>query len=389
MKNQHISFIVLTLNEQMHLPRLFDSIRNLNSQIYVLDSGSSDETLTICEKYGAEVKYHPFENHPKQWNAALHAFQVNTPWVICLDADQYIAPDLSKKLTAFSDAEYATVNGIYFNRKNYFQGKWIRYGGYYPKYMLKMFRYTAGFSDLSEAMDHRFQVPGRTLIWKNAHIIEENLKENKIHFWIEKHNRYSDLLAESNSSNQSLYQAESRIFGNPNERNAWCKKIWADLPLLVRPFLYYFYRLIFRLGILDGIRGNIFHFLQAFWFRLIVDIKILESRKCPEGPAEQDHQMGAFLCRFMIVFAVAYCINLAPLQGLLPAASTAPSSKNISIISKDGGDFTSRLRRDYCKHLDTRYALQQQHCQLLTTPDSGSYILVSVMELSPFLWPSH
>jgi glycosyltransferase involved in cell wall biosynthesis len=162
---------------------------------FVLDSGSTDSTVAIAENMGAEVAQHPFVNHPTQWDFALKNFAVKTPWVICLDADQVVTPELYKQLDSFRDEDYKNIEGIYFNRKNFFKGKWIKHGGYYPFYLLKMIRYGVGFSDINENMDHRLVVPGNTLIWKRGHLLEENLKENKISFWIEKHNKYSDLLA--------------------------------------------------------------------------------------------------------------------------------------------------------------------------------------------------
>jgi len=309
--NPYFSFILLTHNEAMHLPRLLESLRSLCAYTFVLDSGSTDQTLDIAAQYGAIVKHHPFVNHPKQWNAALTSFDISTPWVICLDADQVLSPDLIKKLHEFRDEDYPGIHGIYFNRKNYFKGKWIKHGGYYPKYLLKMFRYASGYSDLSENMDHRFQVQGKTLIWKNTCLIESNLKENNISFWISKHNIYSDLLAEE----EIIRNTETRgkpskvnFFGSPNERNAWLKILWRKTPLYLRPFLYFIYRFIFQLGFLDGKEGIVFHFLQGFWFRLIVDIKIEEKRTIIKK--QQQTTSKKFLFFFFLLFITFYMSNI-------------------------------------------------------------------------------
>lgn len=280
--NVNYSFIILTYNEEIHLQRLLNSIAGLQAPIFILDSGSTDDTLVIAQKAGAIVAQHAFENHPKQWDYALKNFAVTTPWVICLDADQIVTPELFDLLQNFNGQDHQNIDGIYFNRKNYFKGRWIKHGGYYPFYMLKMIRFGVGFSDTNENMDHRLVVPGNTLIWKNGHILEENLKENKISFWIAKHNKYSDLLAyEEVERMQHLRQqtVKPHFWGSPDERTAWLKQHWWELPRYVRPMLYFIYRLIFKLGILDGRTGIIFHFMQAFWFRLVVDIKIDELLK--------------------------------------------------------------------------------------------------------------
>lgn len=308
MTNPHFSFIILTFNEEMHLPRLLNSISSLNPQTYVLDSGSTDRTLQICADYKVEVIVHPFENHPIQWDIALKSFAIKTPWVIGLDADQIVTPELRALLEQFKNYDYLNTNGIYFNRKNYFKGTWIKHGGYYPKYLLKMFRYNIGYSDLTEKMDHRFQVPGKTIIWKSGHIIEKNLKENNIRFWIEKHNRYSDQLAKEEilRKNKQLQSSiKAKLFGTPNERNAFFKKVWWQMPPYFRPVIYLLYRLIFRLGILDGKNGLIYHFLQGFWFRLVVDIKIEELLKPPKTNISY-----RFLFNFLGLFTLFYGFHI-------------------------------------------------------------------------------
>jgi glycosyltransferase involved in cell wall biosynthesis len=281
MKNTEISFIILTFNEALHLPRLLESLAGLQAQIYLVDSGSTDQTLEIAAQYGAIVKQNTFVNHPKQWHFALHAFDIPTNWIIGLDADQIISKELYNKLENFSDSTIPSeINGIYFNRKNYFRGQWLRHGGYFPKYLLKMFRNGVGFSDLNENMDHRFVVPGKTMIWQDAYLLEENLKENDISFWLSKHNKYSDMLAKEEVEriqNLRKQTIQGKLFGaSPDEKIAYLKNIWWKLPLYVRPFLYFIYRFIFQLGILDGKQGRLFHFLHAFWFRLIIDVKIEE-----------------------------------------------------------------------------------------------------------------
>lgn len=276
------SFIILTYNEEIHLPRLLQSISELNAPTFILDSYSTDNTLTIVENFGAQLLQNQFENHPKQWDFALRNFNIQTPWVICLDADQVVTNELKQYLLTFRDEDHRDINGIYFNRKNFFKGKWIKHGGYFPFYMLKMFRYSIGYSDLNENMDHRFLVPGKTTIWKNGVLLEENLKENNIHFWIAKHNRYSDLVALEEVERLQLARSQTikpRFWGSPYERSAWFKRLWWQLPRYARPMLYFIYRAFFQLGILDGRTGIIFHFLQGFWFRLIVDIKIDEILK--------------------------------------------------------------------------------------------------------------
>ena len=282
MTNPSFSFIIISFNEEIHLPRLLSSIKSLNAATFILDSGSTDNTINIATEFGCTLKTNPFVNHPRQWHEALTTFDIKTPWVICLDADQIVTDELLVQLQSFKDEDYKDVAGIYFNRKNIFKGKWLKHGGYFPIYLLKMFRVGVGYSDLNENMDHRFIVPGKTLIWKSGYIIEENYKENQISFWISKHNRYSDLVATEEWERLQQLRTQTlkpNLFGSPDQKKAFLKSIWWKMPLYVRPFIYFFHRYFIQLGILDGKQGFVFHFLQAFWFRLVVDIKIDEIKK--------------------------------------------------------------------------------------------------------------
>ncbi|MEP6611533.1 MAG: glycosyltransferase [Mucilaginibacter sp.] len=314
--NAQFSFIIITYNEEVHLPRLLESIKNLQAPVFVLDSGSRDNTVAIAKDYGAAVLQHAFENHPMQWDFALKNFNVKTPWVICLDADQVVTAELNQKLSAFKDEDYGDIDGIYFNRKNYFKGRWIKHGGYSPFYLLKMMRFGVGYSDLNEGMDHRMVVPGKTVIWKDGVIIEENLKENNISFWIAKHNRYSDLVAQEEVERMMQIRSQTvkpHFWGSPDERTAWLKQLWWKLPRYVRPMLYFIYRMFFQLGILDGRTGVIFHFLQAFWFRLVVDIKIdeiLKQKQGNEAGVENGASPVKFVLLFIGLFAAFYYFNI-------------------------------------------------------------------------------
>ena len=314
--NAEYSFIILTFNEEIHLPRLLESVKDLDAPVFVLDSGSTDNTIAIAKNYGATVLEHRFENHPKQWDFALKNFDIKTPWVICLDADQVVTPELNQKLSNFKDEDYLEIDGIYFNRKNYFKGRWIKHGGYSPFYLLKMIRFGVGYSDLNEGMDHRMVVPGKTIIWKEGVIIEENLKENNISFWIAKHNTYSDLVAQEEVERMMqmrLQTVKPHFWGSPDERTAWLKQLWWKLPRYMRPMLYFVYRMFFQLGILDGRTGVIFHFLQAFWFRLVVDIKIdeiLKQKDSTTAKVDNNSSPVKFVLVFIALFAAFYYFNI-------------------------------------------------------------------------------
>jgi hypothetical protein len=132
-------------------------------------------------------------------------------------------------------------------------------------------------------MDEHIHVDGRT-IESNIDVMEQNYDRQKnIGFWTDKHNCYSTREAvEFLSQKHRLVQIDTigRFWGNKTERKRWLKEnFYFWVPLFVRPFLYFIYRYFFKLGFLDGKEGFIFHTLHAFWYRFLVDAKVLQLER--------------------------------------------------------------------------------------------------------------
>ncbi|MBV8553066.1 MAG: glycosyltransferase family 2 protein [Acidobacteriaceae bacterium] len=274
-----LSAIILTFNEEANLLPCLQSLQPLACPTFVVDSGSSDRTLEIARQFGAMVYEHSFENHTKQWSWALANLPLKSSWILALDADQRLTPELAEEIRlATAPGVNQLIAGMFLNRRQIFRGKWIRHGGYYPKYLLKLFRPECIEFDPLDLVDHHFYVKGRTQNLKHD-LIEANVKENDVSFWIDKHNRYSTLLAREEllrSSKTSATLLRPALLGNPDQRVLALKQIWRRFPPLFRSLGYFLYRYVIRAGWLDGREGFIFHFLQGFWYRLLVDIKLQE-----------------------------------------------------------------------------------------------------------------
>lgn len=275
-----LTIVILTFNEEANLPACLASLSGLDCTLCVVDSGSTDGTVAIAQAAGAAVLDHPFETHTQQWAWALQQVPVVTPWVLALDADQQLTPALRDEIALLftQDDALPEVAGFYLNRRQIFRGQWIRHGGYYPKYLLKLFCKDRVWFDPDDLVDHHFYVTGPTRQLRND-LIEANKKEDDLSFWLTKHDRYATLLAAEEWRRWRSARptpVSPSLIGTPDQRTLWFKQVWWQCPRYARPVLYFLYRYFVRFGFLDGKEGFVFHFLQALWFRLLVDIRLDE-----------------------------------------------------------------------------------------------------------------
>lgn len=234
-----VTVVVLTFNEQRNLPACLASVASWADRVFIVDSGSTDATLAIAQAAGADVVAHAFETHAQQWGWALEHLPIETDWVLGLDADQAVTPRLQEEIVRLVSRD-SDVAGAFVSRRQIFRGKWIRFGGYYPKYLLKLFRRDRVILDVGDLVDHHFIVNG-PVVKLRGDVIEDNKNEAEIAMWTAKHNRYAVLQAEQELA-ASTPLPLSALFGPPDRRIQFLKQIWRRLPLLVRPCLYVFYR---------------------------------------------------------------------------------------------------------------------------------------------------
>jgi len=273
--NLPISVIILTYNEEKNIEDCLKSVYGWVEEIFIVDSYSTDKTLEIARKYTDKIYQHPFENYSKQRNWALENLPVKTEWILNLDSDHRVTYELSNELKdIFSKQISNKINGFMISRKTIFMGKWIKYGGHYPVYHNVLFRKGKGFCE-NRLYDQHFVVEGTTLKLKGdiIDIISDSL--DKFCF---RHLKWATLEAiEQLIGNGGEIKAD--ILGNPIQRRRSLRIFFNASPKFLRSFLYFLYRYFFRLGFLDGYEGLIFHFLQGFWYRFLVDAKIYEIEK--------------------------------------------------------------------------------------------------------------
>ncbi len=275
--------IILTFNEEIHLGRCIESIKNVVDEVVVVDSYSSDKTLDIARQGGARVLQKHWVNHATQFNYALTQLEQDVDWVLRIDADEYLTPELACEIQQEITRVPDRVEGIYLRRRMTFLGRLIRHGGVFPAQIMRLFRHGAGECE-NRWMDEHIKVAGETIILDNE-LIDDNLKT--LTWWINKHNQYASREVVDLLNLQYGFMPRDTVAslsdGSQASFKRWIKeRIYVRLPVGLRAFLYFLYRYFLRLGFLDGREGAAFHALQGFWYRYLVDVKLLEVKKYME-----------------------------------------------------------------------------------------------------------
>lgn len=276
-----IAVIILTLNEEIHIERCIRSAKAVTDEIIVVDSFSTDHTCEKARELGAVVYQHQFVNYAKQFNWALANCEIKAQWIWRLDADEYIEAPLAEKALQTLETISEDVNGIFVNKKIVFMGKPLLHGGWYPVQLLKIIRKGFGACEDKWMDEHLVIFSGKT-ISIDADQTDDNLKD--LTEWSHKHVDYAtreaiDTLLTEYNLLHSKDLVEPKFWGTHTERKRWLKMKYAKTPLFVRPFVNFFIRYILKAGFLDGKRGFIWHFMQGYWYRMLVDCKIFELKR--------------------------------------------------------------------------------------------------------------
>lgn len=276
-----VTAIVLTYNEEKNLPACLDSLAAWVENLYVVDSGSTDRTVEIARAAGAVVVEHAFEHYGAQRNWAIDNLPIASPWTLHLDADERITPELRDSITAALARNPQEVDGFLVSRRTMFMGTWIKHGGHYPAWHLRVMRTGSGRCE-DRLYDQHFYVRGA--VQKLQGDLIDTLTPDVATFTA-RHVRWAALEA---AEHDAPPDATGRIRGrlgtdNAIEQRRWLRDWYARWPLFVRPVVYFFYRYVVRLGFLDGRAGLVFHVLQGLWFRFLVDALILERRLRRKG----------------------------------------------------------------------------------------------------------
>jgi len=280
-----VSVLIPAKNEESNLPACLESVARAD-EVFVVDSQSSDRSIEISTNYGANVVQFYFNGRwPKKKNWSLDNLPFRNEWVLIVDCDERITPELWDEIaTVIQDPNY---NGYYLNRRVFFLGQWIRYGGKYPDWNLRLLKHKSGRYENLNTED----IPNTGDNEVHEHVILDGkvgyLKNDMLHIdfrdiyhWLERHNRYSNWEARVYynilTGNDESGTIGANLFGDAVQRKRFLKKIWVKLPFkpLLRFILFYF----IRLGFLDGKAGYIYGRLLS-QYEYQIGVKLYELRQ--------------------------------------------------------------------------------------------------------------
>ena len=273
-----VSVLVLTRNEEANIAECLESV-GWADEVFVVDSFSTDRTGEIAERLGAKVYPHTFSGYAAQRNWALDYVPFSNEWVLMLDADERIPAALAGDIARAVCDEGDGPDGYYLTSRHHFLGRWLKHGGLYPTWILRLFRWQhVRFED--RPMNEHAILEGRAGYLRQPY---EHQDRKPLSNWVVKHTRYAGLEAEEflqeTLAGGYASSIPIRLWGRQEERKRWIKlRVWNRLPLLLRPFLFFFRNYFLRLGFLDGRPGFIYHVLWSFWYPFLVSASIMERR---------------------------------------------------------------------------------------------------------------
>lgn len=266
-----LTVITLAYNEELNLPDCLESVKGIAKRLVVCDSFSTDKTLEVAKSFGADILQNKFYNYASQYIFAEENADIKTQWVLRLDADERLTDEARAEIERIcnenADTDVSAVDVYY---KVSFLGKELKH---YPFHKVILYKYGKAHLENRNMDEHITVTEGRSIVLKSK-LIHNDYKG--LTAWIDKHNKYSsrevlDMLGEK------VEDVDLKNLSFATRVKRYVKfNIYYKLPMGLRSYLYYLFRLYVKGGVLDGKEGRIFAFLQAYWYRYLVDAKMYE-----------------------------------------------------------------------------------------------------------------
>jgi glycosyltransferase involved in cell wall biosynthesis len=233
-----LSVCIITYNEEANLPRCLASVA-FADDVVVVDSASTDRTVEIARQAGCRVICQAFLGHVAQKNLAVR--QALYPWVLCLDADEWLFPGAEQTIRTALAQRHADVAGYHLQRHTFYLGDWVQHGGWWPEHKLRLFDRQRGEWSGDDPHD-RVAISGRI---EHLNVEIGHCSYRDIAHHLSKVNRYTSTMA------QGLYDHRAAGVG------------WGTL--LLHPLGRFCRMFVLKGGWKDGLRGFIIACIGAFY----------------------------------------------------------------------------------------------------------------------------
>jgi glycosyltransferase involved in cell wall biosynthesis len=276
-----VSALVPMLNEEANVSDCLKSLQFCD-EVWVVDSGSRDRSPAIAQALGARVvQFDYVKGGPKKKNWALANLPFKHPWVLILDCDERVPPELEDEIRAVLATP--AKSGYYLNRRVFFLGRWLKHC-WYPSWNLRLFQHRLGRYEMLESGRLETgdnEVHEHVLLEGEAGYLKHDLLHydyRSLHHFLERHNRYSTWEAEHRLrelANEGRGMTP-KFWGSPLERRRWLKRLFLRVP--GKPLWRFLYTYFLRCGFLDGYPGFLISAYMAV-YEFEIGMKMYELRK--------------------------------------------------------------------------------------------------------------
>lgn len=275
-----ITAIILTYNEEIHIRRCLENVKQFAKRIIVVDCYSKDNTCEVAREMGAEVIQHEWPgNQAEQFNWLIDHMPIHTEWILRLDADEYLMPELIDELNEKLPAMDKGVSALSLSRARAYCGKILHHGIVNDVRIVRIFRTGKARYEKRMMDEHLSILEGETIEMKHQFVDDNRMTIGQ--FTI-KHENYASreaaLLLDA-EFHLSDTKNMTKDHGEEVEKKRAQKAKYAKMPLFWRAFGYFVYRYIVKGGWRDGKEGFLWDFLQGWWYRTLVDAKVFEVKK--------------------------------------------------------------------------------------------------------------
>jgi glycosyltransferase involved in cell wall biosynthesis len=270
-----LGVIVLTFNSASVIERTLRAALEVSRSVFIVDSGSSDDTVAIAKALGCEVVNRAFKHYADQRNWAIDEFGARSEWQLHLDADEVLDAEAIAEIRRVLAAP-GEATGFIFRRRTYFMGQALRFGGN-DNFHLRLFK--TGTARCEDRLYDQHFVADRPGVRLRGVLHDMNV--GSLTEWTARHNRWSDMESAEllRPHGVAAGQIQARLSNDPRERRRLYQGQYYTAPPVLRVFLLFIYRYVLQGGFLDGRAGFFYAFFQVLWFRMLVDAKLCEKQQ--------------------------------------------------------------------------------------------------------------